>query len=42
MLPRVEYELGQYGKSLMTVIYLIQDWGLIDLKRSTNGKKLGS
>jgi len=35
--PRVEYKLTRYGKSLMPVIYLIQDWGLKDLKRSANG-----
>lgn len=38
--PRVEYKLTRYGKSLMPVIYLIEDWGLKDLKKSTNGKKL--
>jgi DNA-binding HxlR family transcriptional regulator len=31
--PRVEYKLSAYGKSLMPVIHVIQDWGLKDLKK---------
>jgi DNA-binding HxlR family transcriptional regulator len=36
--PKVEYKLSRYGKSIMPVIYTIQDWGLKDLK-ITNSKK---
>ncbi|PWS30849.1 winged helix-turn-helix transcriptional regulator [Pedobacter paludis] len=30
--PRVEYKLTEYGLSLMPVIWVMQDWGLKDLK----------
>jgi DNA-binding HxlR family transcriptional regulator len=29
--PRVEYKLTEYGRSLMPVIAVLQDWGLKDL-----------
>ena len=32
--PRVEYKLTSYGKSLMPVIDVIQQWGEKDLKNS--------
>jgi len=32
--PRVEYKLTKYGKSLMPVIDVIQQWGLKDMKKS--------
>jgi DNA-binding HxlR family transcriptional regulator len=32
--PRVEYKLTKYGKSLMPVIDVIQQWGENDLKNS--------
>ena len=32
--PRVEYELTEYGKSIMPVIDVIQQWGEKDLKNS--------
>jgi DNA-binding HxlR family transcriptional regulator len=32
--PRVEYKLTKYGKSLMPVIDVIQQWGEKDLKNS--------
>jgi len=32
--PRVEYKLTKYGKSLMPVIDVIQQWGERDLKNS--------
>ena len=32
--PRVEYKLTRYGKSLMPVIEVIQQWGEKDLKNS--------
>jgi DNA-binding HxlR family transcriptional regulator len=35
---RVEYKLSAYGKSLMPVIYVIQDWGLKDLKKQSKKK----
>lgn len=31
--PRVEYKMTTYGKSLMPIIHVIQDWGLKDLKK---------
>lgn len=31
--PRVEYKITDYGKSLMPVIYVMQEWGLNDLKQ---------
>jgi DNA-binding HxlR family transcriptional regulator len=33
MPPRVEYKITKYGKSLMPVIGVMQDWGLKDLKK---------
>jgi DNA-binding HxlR family transcriptional regulator len=30
--PRVEYEITEYGQSLMPVIAVMQDWGLKDLE----------
>jgi DNA-binding HxlR family transcriptional regulator len=33
--PRVEYELTKYGKSLMPVIDVIQQWGIKDMKNIT-------
>lgn len=30
--PRVEYKITAYGKSLMPVIAVMQEWGLKDLK----------
>ena len=32
--PRVEYKITKYGLTLMPVIYVLQDWGLKDLKKS--------
>ena len=32
--PRVEYKLSKYGRSLMPVIDVIQQWGEKDLKNS--------
>ncbi|GAB3920733.1 winged helix-turn-helix transcriptional regulator [Larkinella terrae] len=31
--PRVEYKITEYGLTLLPVIYVLQDWGLNDLKR---------
>jgi DNA-binding HxlR family transcriptional regulator len=31
--PRVEYKVTEYGQSLMPVIYVMQEWGLNDLKK---------
>ncbi len=31
--PRVEYKITKYGKSLMPIIDVIQQWGLNDMKR---------
>ena len=33
--PRVEYKMTKYGKSLMPVIDVIQQWGLKDMKDNT-------
>ena len=33
--PRVEYKMTKYGKSLMPVIAVIQQWGLKDMKKNT-------
>jgi len=33
MPPRVEYKLTAYGKSLLPIIHVIEDWGLKDMKR---------
>jgi len=30
--PRVEYKMTEYGQSLMPVLYVMQDWGLKDMK----------
>lgn len=30
--PRVEYQLSEYGSSLLPVIRTIQEWGLADMK----------
>jgi DNA-binding HxlR family transcriptional regulator len=32
--PRVEYKMTKYGKSLMPVIDVIQQWGLKDMKNN--------
>lgn len=32
---KVEYKLTSYGRSLMPVIRVIQEWGVQDLKKST-------
>ncbi|GAB3988795.1 helix-turn-helix domain-containing protein [Spirosoma daeguense] len=34
--PRVEYEITDYGKSLLPVIMVMQDWGLQDLANQRN------
>ena len=31
--PRVEYKITKYGKSLMPIIDVIQEWGAKDLKK---------
>ncbi len=31
--PRVEYKITEYGQSLLPILYVMQDWGLNDLKR---------
>jgi DNA-binding HxlR family transcriptional regulator len=31
--PRVEYSLTEHGKSLITILDLIYDWGWMDMKR---------
>ncbi|MFT3705998.1 MAG: helix-turn-helix domain-containing protein [Agriterribacter sp.] len=31
--PRVEYNISKYGKSLLPVIMVIQQWGLADMKK---------
>ncbi len=31
--PRVEYKLTEHGESLMPILYVMQDWGLKDLKK---------
>ena len=38
--PRVEYKITEYGKSLMPVISVMQDWGLNDLKMKAGDLKL--
>ena len=32
--PRVEYTITEYGESLMPILYIMQEWGLKDLKKS--------
>jgi len=31
--PRVEYKITPYGESLLPILYVMQDWGLKDLKK---------
>ena len=33
--PRVEYKITVYGRSLMPIIHIIQQWGLKDLKKQS-------
>ena len=33
MPPRVEYKLTEYGLSMTSILQVIQDWGINDLKR---------
>ncbi|HVD97706.1 MAG TPA: helix-turn-helix domain-containing protein [Cytophagaceae bacterium] len=37
--PRVEYKITVYGKSLMPVIQVIQEWGEKDLKKQAKKNK---
>jgi DNA-binding HxlR family transcriptional regulator len=37
--PRVEYKMTKYGKSLMPVIDVIQQWGLKDMKKNTQASQ---
>lgn len=32
--PRVEYKITEYGHSLLAVLYVMQDWGINDLKNT--------
>jgi DNA-binding HxlR family transcriptional regulator len=32
--PRVEYKITEYGQTLIPIIYILQDWGLNDLKKA--------
>ena len=36
--PRVEYELTDYGHSLLPLILTIQEWGVADMNRENNLK----
>jgi len=38
MPPRVEYKITKYGKSLLSIIYVIQQWGIKDFKKEQKGK----
>ncbi|GAB4045458.1 winged helix-turn-helix transcriptional regulator [Spirosoma litoris] len=40
--PRVEYKITEYGQSLIPILYVMQDWGLNDLKRMANEKEQAS
>lgn len=32
--PRVEYNLTEYGKTVLPIIYVMADWGKVDMQRS--------
>jgi len=34
--PRIEYNITEYGQSLMPVIDVMQDWGLKDIKKKSS------
>ena len=36
--PRVEYKVTTYGQSLLSVIDMLQDWGLKDMKKESEAK----